>query len=98
MKRFPIHSFVKHKKNDYLVFQIMDELESVPPGGPSLYRCMPLKDDGWLYKYHEDDLYAVEPQEGDFENCMSTSEIIEEIRTLPPLGPKDGVEGPERGP
>lgn len=58
MNKFPLHSFVKHKKNDVLVFQILAEMESVSPGGPSLYRCMPLSDESRLYKYLEDENQA----------------------------------------
>ena len=54
---FPIGSFVKHKQNDYFVSQIVEELTSVPPGEPSLYRCVPLKD---ICNYRETDLQQVD--------------------------------------
>ena len=59
MGRFAIRDFVKHKDDPHHVFQILDELTSVPAGGPSLYRCMPLHDESRLYKYIETDLHRV---------------------------------------
>ena len=59
MGKLSIGDFVKHTQDPHRVFQILDELTSVPPGGPSLYRCMPLHDESRLYKYLETDLYSV---------------------------------------
>ena len=59
MGKFSHGDFVKHRKDPHHVFQVLDELTSVPPGGSSLYRCMPLHDESRLYKYLEDDLSAV---------------------------------------
>ena len=59
MSRFAIGDFVKHNNDPHHVFQVLDELTSVPPGGPSLYRCMPLHDESRLYKYLETDLCSV---------------------------------------
>lgn len=71
MKKFPHGTLVKHRQNKRFVFLVLDELESVPPGDPSLYRCMPLEDEGSLYLYHENDLYGVKAdgQKGSSENC-----------------------------
>ncbi len=56
MGRFSHGDFVKHKKDWRHVFQILDELTSVQPGGPSLYRRMSLHDESRLYNYIETDL------------------------------------------
>ncbi len=45
-----------HKDNRHMVFMVLDELTNVEPGGPSLFRCMPLHDESKLCKYLEDDL------------------------------------------
>jgi hypothetical protein len=59
MGKFTVGGFVKHKNSPQYVFQILEELTSVPAGGPSLYRCMPLHDESRLYKYLETDLISV---------------------------------------
>jgi hypothetical protein len=59
MGKFSTHDLVKHQKDRHHVFMILDELTSVPPGGPSLYRCMPLHDESKLYKYLETDLLPI---------------------------------------
>ena len=59
MGSFSTHDLVKHKQDPHHVFMILDELTSVPAGGPSLYRCMPLHDETRLYKYLETDLIVV---------------------------------------
>lgn len=59
MGKFTVGEFVKHKSDPHHVFQILEELKSVPAGGPSLYRCMPLHDESRLYKYVETDLLDV---------------------------------------
>lgn len=63
MHKFAIGSFVKHKRSDYHLFQVLAELTSVPEGGPSLYRCIALDNDDQLHNYHESDLYQVTPSE-----------------------------------
>jgi hypothetical protein len=59
MGTYPRHQLVKHKKDPHHVYMVLDELTPVPPGGPSLYRCMPLHDESRLYKYLETDLFPV---------------------------------------
>jgi hypothetical protein len=59
MGTYATHQLVKHKKDKHHVFMILDELTSVPQGGPSLFRCMPLDDESKLYKYLETDLFPV---------------------------------------
>lgn len=63
MGKFSIGDFVKHRQDPHHVFQILGELTSVPPGEPSLYRCMPLHDESRLYKYLESDLQPVTLQD-----------------------------------
>ena len=60
MGRFQHGDFVKHKASEVHVFQVLLELESVPPGKPSLYRCMSLDDEETLRNYSEADLYKVD--------------------------------------
>ncbi len=60
MRKFSVGDRVKHKGSDHHVFEVLQELESVPPGGPSLYRCMTLPDESRLFNYLESDLYRVE--------------------------------------
>jgi len=48
MGKFQHGDFVKHKASEVHVFQVLHELESVPPGRPSLYRCMSLDDEEQL--------------------------------------------------
>lgn len=67
MIKYPVGSLVKHKKDDHLVFRVVEEWFSVPEGGPSLYECVRL--DAETYKYHEDDLYAYELSEDEAEKC-----------------------------
>lgn len=57
MNKFRTGSLVRHSKSKELVFRVVDELTSVPSGGPSLYSCAPLAGDRRRrYKYHERDL------------------------------------------
>jgi hypothetical protein len=67
MGRFQHGDFVKHKASEVHVFQVLFELESVPPGLPSLYRCMPLDDEVSLHNYSEADLYKVVLSDEEFE-------------------------------
>lgn len=59
MSKFVHGDFVKHRASDIHVFQVVLEMESVPPGLPSLYRCMSLDNERRLYNYHEDEIYSV---------------------------------------
>lgn len=59
MAKFLHGDLVKHREDRHHVFMVLGELTSVPPGGPSLYRCMPLHDESRLYKYHENDLSRI---------------------------------------
>ncbi len=75
MGKLSIGDFVKHKKDPHHVFQILDELTSVPPGGPSLHRCMRLDDESRLYKYHEDDLSPVTLEQ----TCQDPGAVIRRL-------------------
>jgi len=58
MGKFKKGDLVKHKASEIHVFQVLEELESVPPGEPSLYRCISQDDNKSQRNYLETDLYT----------------------------------------
>lgn len=93
MEKFKIGDFVKHRKNEHLVFRVLEV--SAPPG--ELCRCLSLHDDSSTYMYHEDDLYRVDPEEaGVYTPAMQepvTTSVAEryrdatyELQTIIPFG------------
>jgi len=61
MGEFNVGDKVKHKENDHHIFIVADELTSVPPGRPSLFRCISIDVDiDRVYTYLETDLYKVD--------------------------------------
>jgi hypothetical protein len=61
MGKFQRRSIVKHRQSESHFFVVVDILESVPPGGASLYKCSLFGDRSRIFYYLEDDLYAVSP-------------------------------------
>lgn len=75
MSKFVHGDFVKHKASDIHVFQVLLEMESVPPGLPSLYRCMSLDKESKLYNYHENDLYRVDLSDSELKQIAEGAEL-----------------------
>ena len=95
VRKLKIGDFVKHRKNEHLVFRVLEVSE--PPG--ELCRCLSLQDDSTTYMYHFDDLYRVDPEEAGVytpavHEPISTS-VVEryrdatyELQTIVPFGGK----------